>query len=93
LSAGIGARRVLSFPPHRQFLVGHLLHGIAQQHGVGIESHVTADLAADQVVVAGQNLYCHTMLVQRFDGGGCGSLGRVEKGHIPLQNQTTLILL
>src|ERR1035437_10018124 len=76
-----------------QFGVGHFLDIIAQQHRVGDESHVLAHLAADEIVVACEDLYHYTMFVQRLDRGGRCALGRVEKCDIPFQHQIVLVLL
>ncbi len=75
-----------------QFRVGHFLHIIAQQHRVGEESHVPAHFAAYQVVVAGEDLYHHTMFVQCFDCARGGTFGRVQKCDIPFQHEIAFIV-
>jgi hypothetical protein len=67
-----------------KFGVGHLFDFIAEEHRVGKKPDVAAYLAANQVVVAGEDLYCNTMFMQRFDRGcSCGLWG-VEECHISL---------
>ena len=52
-----------------------------------------ADLAAHQFVVAGEDLDRHAVVLQRQDGRGRGFLGRVEEGHVALQDQLPLVVL
>ena len=75
-----------------QFSVGHLLHIIAEEHRIGGESNIPANFAAYQVVVAGEDLYYHTMFVERFDCvRGC-ALGRVQKCDVPFQYEIAFIV-
>ena len=50
-----------------------------------------ANLARDQVVVAGQHLDGDAVLPQRFDGFGRGVLGRVEKRQVAGQDKVAFV--
>ena len=76
-----------------QFGVGHGFHLPAQQHALGRQAHFLADLAADQFVVAGENLHRDAVLLQRQDGRRRGLLGRIEEGHVALEDQVVLVVL
>ena len=76
-----------------QFGVGHLLHVAAQQHRVGGEAHVLAHLAADELVVPGEDFYRHAMLVQRLDGASRGVLGRVQECDVSFEHEVALVIL
>ncbi len=77
----------------RQFRVRHLLHGLAQEHRIGLKAHVPAHLAADQVIIAGKDLHSYAVLVQRLDCDCRRALGRVEKCNVPFQHEVALVLL
>jgi hypothetical protein len=47
-----------------QFWIGHSLYIAAQEHGVGREAHVLAHLAANEVVVSGQDFHRYAVLVK-----------------------------
>jgi hypothetical protein len=76
-----------------QFGVGHFLHVAAQQHGVGYEANVFAHLAADKVVISGEDFYGHAMLVQSREGAGRGVLGRVQERDVPSEYEFALVIL
>ena len=52
-----------------------------------------ADFAADQFVVAGEDLDRDAVVLQRQDGGGRGFLGRIEEGDIALEDQFVFVVL
>ena len=52
-----------------QLLVRHFFHVVAEQDFFGVDADLGADLARDQIVVAGQNLHRHAVLPQRGNGG------------------------
>ena len=76
-----------------QFGVGHGFHLRAQQHAIGRQPDFLADLAADQLVVAGEDFDRHAVVLQRQDGGGRGILGRIEEGHVAHQHQVAFVVL
>ena len=76
-----------------QFGVRHGFHLGAQQHAIRRQPDFLADLAADQLVVAGEDLDRDAVVLQRRDGRGRGILGRVEKGHVAHQDQVALVVL
>src|ERR1035438_3553373 len=76
-----------------QLGIGHFLDVRAQQHGIGRKSHVLAHLAADQIVVAGENLNSDAMLVKGLDGRSRGVLGRVQKRDVPFEHKVAFIIL
>ena len=76
-----------------QFGIGHFFDVRAQEHWIGREPHILAHFATDELVVAGQNFYCHPMLVKGLDGTSRGVLGRVQKRDVPLEHQVALIVL
>src|SRR6516162_8426682 len=66
----------------REFLVGHLVEIAAGQHIICHHTDLAADLARDDVVVTGQDLYLDARARQRCDRDPGAFLGRVEKGDI-----------
>jgi hypothetical protein len=71
-----------------QFGIGHFLHVAAQQHGVGGEAHVLAHLAADELVVAGEDFYRHAVLVKGLDGASAVFLGGSRNATYPLSTRS-----
>ena len=76
-----------------QFVVGHFLHVCAQEHGIGSEAHVLAHFAADEVVVAGEDLYADAMFVKCVDGASGGVFGRIEKSDIAFEHEAAFVVL
>ena len=74
-----------------QLRVGHGLDLAAEHDLLGIDADLGADLAGDEVVVAGQDLDGHAVLAQGGDGFGGGVLGRVEEGEVAGQDQVGLV--
>ena len=58
---------------------------------VDLEAHVLADLARDDVIVAGQNLDRNAGLAESGDGAGGAVLRRIEKGDIAEQGQSGFV--
>ena len=67
-----------------QFGIGHGFDLPAQQHAVGGQADLLADLAAYQLVVAGEGLDRDAVVLQGQDGRGRGFLGRVEESDVAL---------
>ena len=76
-----------------QLGVGHGLDLRAQEHAIGGQPDLVADLAADQLVVAGEHLHRHAVVLQRQDRGGGRLLGRIEEGDVALEHQLALVVL
>ena len=74
-----------------QLRVGHGLDLAAEHDLLGIDADLGADLAGDQVVVAGQHLDGDAVLAQHGDGLGGGVLGRVEEGEVAGQDQVAFV--
>ncbi len=72
-------------------LVGHLLDVGAQQDELGREPDLLADLAGDEIVVAGDDLDRDAVALQRLDGRRGGLLGRVEERDVAVQDQVALV--
>ena len=64
---------------------------VAQQHELGGQPDLLADLAGHQVVVAGDDLDRHAVALQRLDGGGGGLLGRIEERDVAVEDQVALV--
>ena len=58
-----------------------------------MQAHLVADLAGDEIVVAGQYFHDDAVLLQRGDGLGGGFLGRIQKGDVALENQVRFVRL
>ena len=76
-----------------EFGVGHFLDVAAEEHGVGGEADVLADLAADELVIAGEDFHGDAVFVQGGEGAGGGLLGRVEESDIAFEDEVALVLL
>ena len=59
---------------------------------VGNPDHL-ADLAADEIVVAGQDLHGHAVPLERLDRCQGGLLRRVEERHVAREDQIGLVVL
>src|SRR5580700_2758226 len=70
----------------RQLGVRHFLYVAAEEHGVGREAHVLANLSADKLVIAGEDFYCHAVIVKGLDGTSRGVLGRVQKRDVSFEH-------
>ena len=70
---------------------GHRLDLAAEQDFFRINADFGADLARDEVVVAGQHFDGDAVLAQRGDGFGGGVLGRIEEGEIAGQDQIAFV--
>ena len=42
--------------------IGHFLHVAPEKHGIGRKAHVLAYLAADELVVSGEDFHRHAVL-------------------------------
>ena len=71
--------------------VGHVFHLAAEQDFFGVNADFAANLARDEVVVAGEHLDGDAVLPQRGDGLGGGVLGRIEKREVAGQDQIAFI--
>ena len=72
-----------------------VVHGLdlgAQQDAIGREAHFLANLAADQLVVAGEDLDGHAVVFQRRNRRRRGVLGRIEEGHVAHQHQVAFVV-
>ena len=56
-----------------------------------VEPHLAADLAGDDVVVAGQDLHRDAGAAERGDRGAGALLGRIEEGDVAEQGQVALV--
>ena len=74
-----------------KLIVGHLLDLAAEQHELGGQPDLLADLAGDQIVVAGDDLDRDAVALQGLDGRRGGLLGRIEEGDIAVQDQVALV--
>ena len=74
-----------------ELFVGHLFHVIAEDDLFGVDPDLGADLAGDQIVVAGEHLDGHAMLPQSGDGLGGGVLGRIEKREVAGQHELIFV--
>ena len=76
-----------------EFVVGHRFDLAAGQDVVGFQTSLTAHLAGNEIVVAGEDFHSDAVLLESFDCLGCRHLRWIEEGHITLENQVALILL
>jgi hypothetical protein len=76
----------------RQCGVAHLFDFGAERDAVHLEANLAADLAGDNLIVAGENLDRDARLIERGDGGAGAFLRRVEKGDVAEQRQTGLVI-
>src|SRR5215469_164918 len=95
--AGLLRRRYLgahsdALQPFRQLLIGHLVEVAAEQDVIGHHANLTADLARDDVVIAGQDLHSDPGARQRSDRGAGTLLWRVKKSDEAQQRQAGFIL-
>ena len=65
-----------------QLGIGHFLQIDAEQHGVSRETHVFANLSADELVVPGKDFYRYAVLTQGLNGTSRSGLGRVQKRDV-----------
>ena len=75
----------------RQLVVVHGLNLRTQEDLAGVELHLAADLARDDIVVAGQDLHRHALLRQRRDGRPGALLRWIEEGDVTEQRQVALV--
>ncbi len=74
-----------------KLVVGHLLDVAAEQHELGGQPDFFADLASDQIVVAGDDLDGDAVALQGLDRRRGGLLGRIEEGDIAVQDQVAFV--
>ncbi len=70
-----------------QLFVGHVFHRASENDLPGVQAHVLADLARHQIIVAGEDLDRHPIVLQGGDSLAGGFLGRIEEGDVTFQNQ------
>ena len=63
----------------------------AENDAVHRQADFVADLARDDVVVAGQDLHLHAAGLQRRERGGAGLLRRIEKRDVAEQREVGLV--
>ncbi len=63
-----------------QLGIAHRLHLAPQQKPGDLQPDVPADLAGDEIVVAGDDLHRHAGSFQPGDGGGGSLLRRIDEG-------------
>ena len=76
-----------------QFLVRHLLDIAADEHRFGIEPNIFADFAADEVVIAREDLNGNTVASQCLNSMASRLFGRIEEGDIALENEIAFVVL
>ena len=69
-----------------------LLDVKSEQHRVGHEPDIPAHLAADELIVAGEDFNADAMLVERRQRAGRGALGRIQECDVPSEHELPLVL-
>jgi hypothetical protein len=62
-----------------QFAGSHLFHLRTERNAIDFETNLAANLACDDLVVAGEDLDCYARLIQRGYRGAGAIFGWVEK--------------